>query len=292
MNLLTFSQKAKISLFDKSGLTSAIFSINMGSYRLMTDSGTNYEIGRNEIITVAVENGRILFKKNSRNQGNYKNVFFMQVTETGSMSIKPVFPAFDIHRYQGEFSVSVINEKLQIINIVDLEDYVAGVVESEGGQKANIEYFKTMAVICRTYALGHADRHASEGFQLCDGVHCQVYLGMCIIRPEIIAGVKATEKMVIVDSENNLITAAFHSNCGGTTVNSENVWTNPKSYLVSVHDTFCAGSAHANWEQIISQEKWRQYLKITGFQCVESMTAEQLSFSQPVRKIYYTIGKD
>ena len=290
--LFSSSQKVNISIFNSSGLKSVIFHINSGGYQLIDDNGKKYKIGKNENITVSVANDRIKATDNPQLTGSYSNLRFIQTTEKSSMKIKPVFPGLETRRYNGEFIISCKNQILRIINNIALEDYISGVVESEGGEKSNIEYYKTQAIICRTYAIGHTERHREDGFQLCDGVHCQVYLGMSTIRPEIPESVKATEGLVITDNNKNLITAVFHSNCGGETVNSENVWSHPKPYLVSVQDTFCLNSPHAKWEQLISAKKWMQYLSNNGLSCSDSINSYQLDFDQYRRRIYYSVGYD
>src|SRR5208337_2379392 len=101
-----------------------------------------------------------------------------------------------------------------------------------------------------TYALKNSRKHITEGYNLCDMVHCEVYKGRCT-KPEIILAVSKTSGEVIVDKDNQLINAAFHANCGGQTVNSEDVWSKSATYLKSVNDTFCINMPKARWEKTI-----------------------------------------
>lgn len=134
---------------------------------------------------------------------------------------------------------------LKILNRVELEHYVAGVVQAEGGGSSkSLEYFMVQAITCRTYALVNYMKHKSDGYNLCDAVHCQLYLGKCK-NPEIVRAVARTGGDVIVDNDKRMISAAFHSNCGGQTVNSEDIWSIPTSYLKSVTDTFCLSGKNA-----------------------------------------------
>ncbi|MDZ7845934.1 MAG: SpoIID/LytB domain-containing protein [Owenweeksia sp.] len=55
--------------------------------------------------------------------------------------------------YQGNLRLRIFNGQLQVVNVVDMENYVAGVVESEGGHENNPEFFKAQAVLARTFAL-------------------------------------------------------------------------------------------------------------------------------------------
>ena len=121
------------------------------------------------------------------------------------------------------------------------------------------EYYKLQAILCRTYALSHLRRHEDEGFQLCDQVHCQAYKNKATFA-QIINLVDETKGLVVVDSDLNLITAAFHSNCGGQTINSEDVWSMRTSYLKSTRDTFCLNQPNACWKKEIPLKDWTNYL--------------------------------
>jgi len=162
--------------------------------------------------------------------------------------------------FEGDLEILVRNGELVVVNLIDIERYLSGVVESESGKEQNLEFYKTQAIIARTWTLSNMEKHAGEGFHLCNEVHCQAYKGMSRFNPEIPLAVEETESVVIVDSEINLIHATYHSNCGGKTVNSEDVWSKKVSYLRSVRDTFCLESNHSNWEKTISNSKWRKLL--------------------------------
>src|SRR5690606_6979492 len=111
------------------------------------------------------------------------------------------------------------------------------------------------------FALAHINKHVSEGFSLCDLVHCQAYHG----KPRDINAVKAVEEtagLVVVDSNLDLITAAFHSNSGGQTANSEDVWGGKTSYLRSIIDTFSTGTPNFSWERRMPAIDLLSYLKL------------------------------
>ena len=114
-------------------------------------------------------------------------------------------------------------------------------------------------MISRTYALANKRRHETEGYHLCDKVHCQVYHHKTE-NPDIIESAYLTSGYVITDADIQLVTAAFHSNCGGYTQNSEDVWSSSRSYLVGKKDTFCLEMPHAHWEKKISSLDWKKYL--------------------------------
>lgn len=161
--------------------------------------------------------------------------------------------------YSGSLELRVTGDFLQPVAIVPLEEYVAGVVQAEAGKGHWMEYYKLQAVSCRTYALANKRRHAGQGFEVCDATHCQVYKGRNRL-DSIQDAVEATTDLVVVDSGIRLIHATFHSNCGGETVNAEDVWSQSEPYLKGTVDTFCLKEPHATWEEQIPRAKWLHYL--------------------------------
>jgi stage II sporulation protein D len=160
------------------------------------------------------------------------------------------------YKYDDNLLVSMLTGEVQLMNRVDLDHYVAGVVEGEAGYGLPLEYYKLQAILCRTYGLKNINRHQSQGYNLCDKVHCQVYHNKCK-KNDIIKATAATSGLVVVDHDLNLINTTFHSNCGGQTCNSEDVWVRPVSYLRSIKDSFCLGEPHSVWKKKINKEDFK-----------------------------------
>lgn len=161
--------------------------------------------------------------------------------------------------YDGDLTLSFSNRQIDLINTAPFESYVAGTVQWESGHNRHEEFYKVQAVIIRTYALSNLQRHRRQGFHLCDQVHCQAYYGKSI-NPNILEAVKATRGMVVTDHNNNLINTVYHANCGGQTVNSEDLWPHSYPYLRSRNDIYCRSMPGAQWEYSISIADLRRYL--------------------------------
>jgi stage II sporulation protein D len=187
-------------------------------------------------------------------------------------------------RFDDNLKVTARNGELRMVNNIDLDNYVAGVVEAEVGRKPPKEYFKLQAIICRTYALSNTHKHLYEGFNLCDEVHCQAYHGKTFFTAIVDAAMQ-TRGAVIVDSDIQLITAAFHSNCGGQTVNSEDVWSKSLYYLRAVQDTFCLNKKNSVWEKELDKHQWADYLASRGQ--VASPKDQYCSYNAPMRKVHF-----
>ncbi len=163
-------------------------------------------------------------------------------------------------KYPGTLEITRQGHNLSMVTIVPLEEYTAGVVQSEAGKDHHIEYYKLQAVTCRTYALTNVRKHGPEGFNLCDEVHCQVFHGTNR-HDSIDIAVSATRDLVLVDADIKLIHATFHSNCGGETINSEDVWSKSESYLQATTDTFCLAAPHSSWSRTLTRNEWLGYLR-------------------------------
>lgn len=186
-------------------------------------------------------------------------------------------------------SVSIVNEggTLKLTNAVPVEAYTAGVVQAEAGKEHRQEYYKLQSVSCRTYALSNVRKHAPDGFELCDAVHCQVYHGACK-NDSIKMAVDATKGMVMVDSDIKLIHALFHSNCGGETMNAEDLWSKQEPYLRSTVDTYCRTEPHATWQRTFTRKEWLGYLERRfGVKSADAVTADVLlNYNPTCRDIY------
>lgn len=189
--------------------------------------------------------------------------------------------------YQGSISVTTEGGVIKLTNAVPIEAYTAGVVQAEAGKEHRGEYYKLQSVSCRTYALCNVRKHAPEGFELCDGVHCQVYHGACK-QDSIKLAVEATKGMVMVDADIKLIHALFHSNCGGETLNAEDLWTKREPYLRSTVDTYCRTEPHASWQRTLTRKEWVGYLERRfGVKSSNKATLEaMLNYEPTCRDLY------
>jgi len=120
---------------------------------------------------------------------------------------------------KGKMEFKALAGKVMMVNETYVDDYIAGVIEAEAGPRLPPEYYKVQALITRTYVLAHLRRHETEGFNVCDKEHCQVYKGISSKSPEIPLAVSSTSNLVLGDSAGAFIQATFFSNCGGYTVN-------------------------------------------------------------------------
>ena len=155
----------------------------------------------------------------------------------------PAFPEsflrLNDRSYRGIFQLKNTGRGLALINILNLEDYLKGVVplEMSPGTFNALEALKAQAVAARTYALKHIGRNSSLGFDLTDTQSSQVYGGLSAEHPLSNRAVEETAGEVIT-YKNELINALYTSTCGGMTEDAENIFSGrPVPYLKSVSCT-------------------------------------------------------
>ena len=283
-----FAEMVNIGVMHQKKITSFVFSPQVGNYIVYTNQGKLTEIDNTEILELSYQNNLIYIKSLDKDYGAFKKVHFIGATTGNSFKVKTNRPSGAIKNYEDNLMITIhpYYHYMKLINNIDIDNYVAGVVESEVGKRPPVEYFKLQAIICRTYALKNIDKHKDDGFSLCDKVHCQAYHG----KPKsdlIKEAAIATNGVVIVDSDINLITATFYSNCGGQTANSEEVWKRPLYYLRTVKDTFCLHENNAVWTKRISKQKWTDYLIDHGLPKGSLETECGTEYFQNCREQYY-----
>ena len=186
----------------------------------------------------------------------------LQVWFSDSLDIQQLLVKDKERIYRGKLDVWSSGGELLVINEVELEEYVAGVVESEGGHILSLPYFKAQAVLARTFAVKNWNKHSSYGYNLKDDVTSQVYHHMAYLRhsDQIRLAVQQTRDSILLDNECEPILAAFHANSGGQTANSEDAWLSEISYLRSRPDPHSLEGPSAKWEKRISQREFLNYL--------------------------------
>ena len=136
-------------------------------------------------------------------------------------------------------TVSVYDAATGESRVMDLEEYLVGVVAAEMPSSFHPEALKAQAVAARTYALYRIKRSGCRsGCDVCtDSSCCQAYADPASLDGDklqkITAAVNATRNQVIL-YEGQLIDALFHSTAGGMTEDSENVFAAAVPYLRSV----------------------------------------------------------
>ena len=161
------------------------------------------------------------------------------VTSAAEVVIEPAgdWPvAVGSRRYRGRLRVRAVGAETLVINELNMESYLRGVVPVEMGpsQFPELGALKAQSVAARTYAVAHLGDHADEGWELCDTPACQVYAGAGAEHRLTDRAVAETAGLVAV-YEGEPIDAMYTSTCGGHTENAAELFSGRmQPYLVGV----------------------------------------------------------
>lgn len=183
---------------------------------------------------------------------------------TGSLVLRPTVAPneaalrVDDRPYRGAVMVRPGATGVTVVNVVDMETYLLGVVPHEIGRNRppeEVEAVKAQAIAARTYAVRHMGRRADLGFDVYATVQDQVYGGAEAEDPVSTRAVLETRGEIIA-YEGEPIEAYYHSTCGGHTAALEEVWVGePRPYLRAVSDArpgggfYCETSNRFRWTE-------------------------------------------
>lgn len=292
-----FGMKLKVRLFSDQKVQRFMVNPDSSDFVILALNGEGevldtvfdiYKDNPNRSFVLNETKGRVELKAGDQSLGIYRGLFFLgldslhQFRITANRKDRSYFGGIEVKPRKGE---------LYVINDVDLEHYVAGVVESEAGHVSELEFYKAQAILARTFALRNINKHKSQGYNLKDDVSSQVYFSKAHYahKDMIIGAVEATRDTVLVDVDCKPILSVFHANSGGQTVNSEDVWLNPVPQLRAREDSFSVGVGSYAWEKSIEADRFFNYFaKMFGVKNDQELQKAILNFEQRKRQKYFS----
>jgi len=185
--------------------------------------------------------------------------------------------------YRGDISIHKTLGKtgLTVVNTLPVEQYLYGVIAREISTDWALEAVKAQAVAARTYSLFSMNKHNDDGYDVCTTTDCQVYGGRESESERTIKAVDDTRGLVL-QYQDKLIPAYFHSSGGGFTENSENVWNTTLPYMRGVVD-YDQQSPYYKWTKELSPQEISQLLAKAGYNIgdLQAILLSRLS-EQPV----------
>lgn len=174
------------------------------------------------------------------------------------------------------------NGVLSVINVLDLEDYLKGVMKVEISPRWPLEAMKAQAVVARSYALYQILQNPNSLFHLKATTASQVYRGINGEDPRSTFAVRATEGVVLT-YRGEVIPAFYHACSGGFTEDASEVWGGEFPYLVGVVDEYCSDSPYSTWEVSLEVPKIRKALLQEGYQVGDITALEPIERSRSGR---------
>lgn len=196
-----------------------------------------------------------LFKIVAEPQGiRINNEFFRMSKGIKVIPIGDGFLQVQDKKYRGDIEVNINKSLLKVINIVEIEKYLYGVLKKEISPEWPAEVLKAQAIAARTFALSNMNKFISQGFNVCATTSSQEYGGVFCEHPATNRAINDTMGMVAT-YEGQPINAVYHSDSGGCTENCEDVWGGYVPYLRSVA---------SEYEAIVSPPNHQWSYSLTG----------------------------
>ncbi len=223
-------------------------------------------------ISAIVENGMIILSNNEFKFPPINEIILSPTDEkSDTFILKNVTIGLKFHweqqqnqRFSGKLKIIVENNKLTVINIVPVEQYLISVISSEMSPTSSIELLKAHAIISRSWLLAQMEKRSSlevktnsyfseiisedeiirwydredhKLFDVCADDHCQRYQGITKVHAHNAEIALQETTGLVLTYEGKICDARFSKACGGITETFDNVWENkPHPYLQSIFD--------------------------------------------------------
>lgn len=251
---VTAAQPAKQAPDLRVGLASGRASLTItpagGKATVQTGSSKTITLAANTAAAIRWQDGAFLV---GREKLRSEVLVIRPAAKAGELSL-------DGRRYRGALELRHKSGGLTAVNIVPVDGYLRSVVPEEMPVDWPAEAIKAQSVAARSFALASRGRHASEGYDLCTTTHCQLYTGTAAEKSASNAAIKATRGEVLTYG-GKPIESLFHTDSGGMTENSEDVWGSHVPYLRAAKDT---PTKTMPWTKTISRADLERKLAAKG----------------------------
>ncbi len=162
--------------------------------------------------------------------------------------------------YHGTIIFEASSAGFNIVNRVDIEEYLKGVLKDEMSPAWPAEALKAQAVLARTYTLS-SKKHGS--YDLCAQVHCQSYGGVASESPAIEAAVNATAGEMLKYG-GGAAQIFYYGDSGGFSASAKAVWGKDIPYLQARPDPINYNSPNGRWQTTLSMSQISSRLAAAG----------------------------
>jgi len=166
--------------------------------------------------------------------------------------------------FRGEIRVFKNDNKITVVNAVDLEEYLYGVIRNEVSTWWPMESLKAQAIAARTYALNQINESKSKDYDVTADVNSQVYGGIFSEKWRTNRAVDQTKGEVLTYN-GKVFPAFFHATCGGSTFDAAYLWNINLPPLKGVRCGWCKKSPHYRWERWLPAEEAEQKIEAAGY---------------------------
>ena len=246
--------KVKIGIFDNAKSSKIVAK----SCKIIVDSSHTIMLNDSVTLNFSVENNKI--KLTIEHGNTYRGNHFTLINEKDERPFN-LFCKGRTRYYPSDLFFSIEGKSFNVIQITDVDTYLEGVLQAEMGHKLSLNSYKAQAIISRTYVYANMQRHESQGYNICNEQHCQVYVGTDSVPNTVKKAIETTTKMVLKEPSGKLVNTVFHANCGGYTANSEDIWISRNTCLRGKKDPYCSKGKAFKWYKEVSLATFLELLK-------------------------------
>lgn len=168
-------------------------------------------------------------------------------------------------RFRGEVDIILKdNGKLMAINVIEIEDYLYGVLYHEVSHRWPMGVLKAQAIAARTFAVYQRAQNKNQPYDLRNDIYSQVYGGRTSEKWATTQAVDRTRGEVLT-YDGKIFPAYFHATCAGFTEDAANLWNIDLAPLKGVVCGFCGASPHYYWSKELPLWKLQNELKESGY---------------------------
>ena len=223
----------------------------------------NMKIG----VADGVSSGRIMgegliFTDANGRRGNVRNGAVVRVSGSGlsvgdAVLLMPVTATansglgWEGAGYRGRLMFIRASSGFTVVNELDLESYVRGVLSREMGADWPHEALKAQAILARTYAIKNRGRFSSRGYDLDAGQNSQLYGGVNAEDPRTDRAISETAGMILT-WDGQPADVFYHSDSGGATADIAHVWGSARPYLQVRIEAVNYTSPNSTWQAALS----------------------------------------
>ena len=262
--------------------------------QFVNDSGAGFAFGEYDSNRVFHENSQTnvdnILVVSTRDGGQWRlcvvsaydhEVLYRPSGKSDALAIVPLGNAdgrswFRGNLYRGGFECEIDHEFwIRVINVLDLEDYVKGVIPYEMSNDWPYEALRAQAVCARTYVVYNQDKYAEFGFDLTDDTECQVYRG--------ILGANALTDMAAdstageyVRYKGEICEIYYFASDGGASEDGQYVFGSDRAYLLGKTDPFekAVDYSFRDWEEWLTGENLSWLLQGKGYDIGEVLRVQ------------------
>jgi stage II sporulation protein D len=156
------------------------------------------------------------------------------------------------------------NGSFTVINFIDLEEYIKGVLFHESSHYWPPEALKAQAIVCRSFALSQMQDNSKNDYDVTSDIYSQMYGGSTSERYRTNRAVEETKGQVVT-YQGKIFPAYYHATCAGSTEDAAVLWNTDLPPLKGVACGFCKGSPHYRWHLVLPENTVREKLAQSGY---------------------------